>query len=216
MKYILEDNINFFEELKNELLNPIEKTNQEDKVCLLTNMALEDNFITLDCSHKFNYEPLFHEVCNQKLDNNLETTHLYINEIKCPYCRNITPKLLPYIPKYSCILKKGVNTPLKYCIKLFECSWKIKSGKNKNNLCSNPAFKSDNGIYCNFHHKVINFDKKNDCNCPIIPVEISEKYLEISKKHTIVSLKNKLRENKLKISGTKSMLINRLIVAGIL
>ena len=176
-------------------------------------MILEDNFITLDCKHKFNYAPLFHEVSSQKSDNNLETTHLCINEIKCPYCRNITPKLLPYIPEYSLILKKGVNAPLKYCIKLFDCSWKIKSGKNKNHLCLNSGYKSQHGIYCNFHHKLINFDKKNEAKIDIIP---TEKYLEISKKHTIASLKKILRENRLKICGIKSLLINRIITAGIL
>ena len=98
-------------------------------------------------------------------------------------------------------------------IKLFNCSWKIKSGKNKDNLCLNSGYKSQHGVYCNFHHKLINFDKKNDVKIDIIP---TEKHPEISKKHTIVSLKKILRENKLKIYGTKSVLINRIIAAGIL
>ena len=44
--------------------------------------------------------PLFNEVINQKSYNGLETTYLSINQIKCPYCRYITNKLMPYIPMY--------------------------------------------------------------------------------------------------------------------
>ena len=55
---------------------------EKDNSCLITNNALEADHIELMCKHKFNYAPLFHEVSSQKSDNNLETTHLCINEIK--------------------------------------------------------------------------------------------------------------------------------------
>ena len=48
-----------------------------------------------------NLLPLYNEVIKQKtVINTFEITHLKINEIKCPYCREITSKLLPYIDKF--------------------------------------------------------------------------------------------------------------------
>ena len=89
-------------------------TNNEndDNICLITKDKLQPNHITLNCKHKFNYVPLYHEVVNQKhKQNNIyETTKLLTNEIKCPYCRAITYKLLPYIPYPSVKVIKNVNS----------------------------------------------------------------------------------------------------------
>ena len=64
MNYKIENNLNFYNELYKELNNIIEEK-QED-ICLLSNSPLEDNYITLDCNHKFNYLPLYNEICSQK------------------------------------------------------------------------------------------------------------------------------------------------------
>ena len=87
-------------------------TDNDDNICLITKDKLEPNHITLNCNHKFNYVPLYHEVVNQKnkQNNMYETTKLLTNEIKCPYCRAITYKLLPYIPYPSVKLIKNVNS----------------------------------------------------------------------------------------------------------
>ena len=210
MKYKLEENINFFDELKNELLKT-DESKSEENLCMLTYQPLSDNYITLDCSHNFNYQALFQEVSNQKIENNLETTHLHINEIKCPYCRNITSKLLPYIPEYNQVLKKGVNSPLKFGIKLYECCWKIKSGKNRGNNCTNPAYKTKNGIYCSSHQKLI-----NNTDFEVNEVALSkDKLKELNNKYTIISLKKILREKSLKVGGTKIILMKRLIYSGV-
>ncbi len=86
--------------------------NNDDDICLITKDKLQPNHITLNCKHKFNYVPLYHEVVNQKnKQNNIyETTKLLTNEIKCPYCRAITYKLLPYIPYPSVKVIKNVNS----------------------------------------------------------------------------------------------------------
>ena len=103
MNYIIENDIDFFSELNKELttdssdnINNLLSLN-EDTICLITREPLTDNYITLECNHKFNYLPLYNEVSNQKINTYLETTYLKINQIKCPYCRNITNNLLPYI-----------------------------------------------------------------------------------------------------------------------
>ena len=83
-----------------------------NNICLITKEKLEPNHITLNCKHKFNYLPIYYEVVNQKNKNNnmYETTKLLTNEIKCPYCRVITHKLLPYIAYPSVKVIKNVNS----------------------------------------------------------------------------------------------------------
>lgn len=83
-----------------------------DNFCLITKEKLEPNHITLICNHKFNYIPLYNEVVNQKnkQNNMYEITKLSSNQIKCPYCRVITNKLLPYIPYPSVKVIKNVNS----------------------------------------------------------------------------------------------------------
>ena len=120
-------------------------------MCLLTNEPLTHNCITLDWKHVFNYLPLYNEVCYQKVDNYMETTRLHINEIKCPYCRFVTPKLLPYIAQQGVIQKKkGVNFPLKHCMKLHTCTWI--GNKEKGEQCPFAAYTTDLGTYCAKHH----------------------------------------------------------------
>jgi hypothetical protein len=110
-KYFVEENINFFAELKKSIGNASVGT--PDNVCLITNNALTDHHITLPCNHTFNYVPLYHEVKVQKcVKNTSETSKLLINEIKCPYCRKIHNTVLPYCEKLcdKCPPLYGVNT----------------------------------------------------------------------------------------------------------
>jgi hypothetical protein len=230
MNYIIADNINFFNELKKELGSST-KNNQDNKssndntisddnenICLITHQPLEKNYITLNCKHKFNYLPLYNEVVNQKEYTGLETTYLKVNEIKCPYCRTITPNLLPFIEYPNVIRKRGVNTPTKYCMKLFSCQWVKKSKESETILCNKEAYKNDNGIYCNHHHKLvtkklekitnsINKETKNTNSL----INITNEHIDIGKKYKVIELRNILRNNNKKISGSKPELINRII-----
>lgn len=219
MNYIIENNIDFFSELNKELSDDSNQNN----ICLLTHQLLEENFITLLCGHKFNYIPLYNEVCNQKKDNYLETTHLSINQIKCPYCRSITNKLLPYIEHKDVVYKRGINYPLRYCMSLYSCQW-MKYGKNKHPvLCNKGAFKSEHGTYCSHHqnlckNKQIKQEKKQQ-----IESIWTSTHEEISKKYTVSQLRQILRDNKNQnksksfiISGNKKELIHRIITWGLL
>lgn len=125
-------NNNFFKLLNEELNKEYKK---EDNLCLISHEPLEDNCIKLECNHSFNYEPLFNEVCNQKLvHSKTEIQKLLKNQIKCPYCRNVQFYLLP--PRDGFLNIKFVNFPLKYCMKLNNCSYKFKRGKNKGIICN--------------------------------------------------------------------------------
>jgi hypothetical protein len=122
----------------------------DDNNCLISYTTLEKNHVTLECSHKFNYKHLYEEIKKQKtLNNCYEIQRLKKHQIKCPYCRQIQDKLLPY-PRDSNYPKIiGVNSPLKYCMNLNRCRHIFKSGKNKGTQCTKKIV--DN--YCATHLK---------------------------------------------------------------
>ena len=170
--YIIEDNFDFFKELSNinedtkneHVINNENTENNENNdntentenngVCLLNKQPLDKNAITLECNHTFNFIPLYHEICNQKKYNGLETTRLKTHQIKCPYCRHINNKLLPHIKiNESMHYVYGVNSPNNLCMINNKCIYKFKSGKNKNNCCGKPALYCENNYYCNQHMK---------------------------------------------------------------
>ena len=213
MNYVIESNINF-----HELLNNYEEDNSNTEKCLITNLNLDMNHITLDCGHKFNYYPLYNEVIRQKTIKNLsEITKLQLNQIKCPYCRNITNNILPYIKSENVKKIWGVNQPKKYSLNLFKCEYIYKSGKNKGNCCGKSGEKFDFGSFCNKHYKI----KENKCKLckseqeDIIfqdnPPVYENKIQELKSKYNVQTLKELLKFKKLKVTGNKTDMINRLI-----
>jgi hypothetical protein len=114
MKYAIEGNINFFDELYKSLdaNESNAKTEIDDNLCLITHQLLTENFVKLNCGHKFNYEPLFHDILNHKQKyNNMESsqTALTNNEIRCPYCRTKQKGVLPYCEVLPFPKINGVN-----------------------------------------------------------------------------------------------------------
>jgi hypothetical protein len=143
MSYLIEGNINFYEELQ--------KSIQTDEIndisyCLISNTPLTEYFVTLECIHKFNYLPLFKDIYNHKKKfNNYEKNTIKTSQIRCPYCRNIQNKLLPYHEKINDqVIEKinGINflkddntTTFGNIISL--CSSILKSGERKGQPCDN-------------------------------------------------------------------------------
>jgi len=216
MNYIIEDEIDFFKEL-NAICGECSNTNTDtDNVCLIDNTKLVNNYITLACSHKFNYLSLFKELCNQKKINRLETIRVRDNEIKCPYCRAITSNILPNFISYKLPVLFGVNFPEKFALEIHKCKYTYKTGKVKNTCCNKSAFESECGIFCNKHYKMVSNKIKNDNDNDN---DLSKKdgsidcNIDFSKihKYCIPELKDFLKTYKLKISGNKSVLIERLM-----
>jgi hypothetical protein len=54
---------------------------------------------------------------------NLETTKLNYNEMKCPYCRAITPNILPYYPYPDVCKVKYVNFPFNLALPSVSCEY---------------------------------------------------------------------------------------------
>jgi hypothetical protein len=165
----------FFSQLKNMLTecgaeqdhtncsskNNTENEDNEENCCLLTKEQLNHIHITLACGHKFNYVPLYREVIAQKTiglsSTGYYTSHsLKRNEIKCPYCRNVQDKLLPYL-NYDGVKKIfNVNHPVKLTMTSQPCMYSVNVNSKKckkNSACKEFATEYYNGTYvCNKHY----------------------------------------------------------------
>jgi len=117
MKYNIENNIDFYNELYGTLCDDenteTSSCNENNiELCLISNLPLVNNFVKLNCGHKFNYGPLYKDIFNHKKKfNNMEQikTKLKQNQIRCPYCRNVQDELLPYYENFGFPKEHGVN-----------------------------------------------------------------------------------------------------------
>lgn len=221
--------MNFYEILLEELSNTKVDNNEdtnEKTICLITKEKLQDNFITLDCGHRFNYVALYHELLKQKTNPNLlEIVTIKINETKCPYCRQITPKILPFIDISGVKVIKGVTSPKTFAMKLNDCEWIFLNGKKKGTQCKCSAIKTNTGTYCKLHETIVSKTKSKSKSTPtpktnsnaeatsIIDATSAstEELITICKKYPIPLLKFFLKSLNLKVSGNKSQLIERLV-----
>jgi hypothetical protein len=161
---------------KNTNTNTIENvivSDTTDNICLITKEKLHPNHITLNCKHKFNYLPLYNEVLNQKnkQSNLYEVTKLSSNQIKCPYCRIITNKLLPHIPYPSVKIIKNVNSYVTnsynskpdYFLYAPKCSHPItNNAKTAKTECQKYGvyYETENVLLCPQHYKLYTTKQK--------------------------------------------------------
>ena len=137
----------------NDVLTMVSEPNIDD-ICLISHTKLDKEHVALECGHKFNYKPIYTEVTNQKkYKNNYETQQLKIYQLKCPYCRNIQNKILPFYNDLINDFPKiyGVNSPNKHCMFTSKCSHVFKSGKRKGIKCLTHC----NGNKCNAHKNIV-------------------------------------------------------------
>jgi hypothetical protein len=79
---------------------------------------------------------------------NLETRKLHNHEMKCPYCRSITPNILPYYPYPDVSKVKYVNTPPELSLPAISCEYeKFISGENTVFATNEPPACRSNCIY---------------------------------------------------------------------
>tara|TARA_Y100000816_G_scaffold287901_1_gene271473 strand:+ start:12 stop:509 length:498 start_codon:yes stop_codon:yes gene_type:complete len=149
----IDNAIDFYKEIQqtDNLTNHNSCYNQ-DNICLISFEPLDSSHITLSCNHKFNYQHIFNDAVKQKYHiNKYKTSILKTNELRCPYCRNIQNKIIPYRNIENCDKKiYGINYPKKFCMsKNIQCSYIFKKGKNKGMQCS----KFSDYTFCNLHNK---------------------------------------------------------------
>lgn len=155
------------DDLEAEVKNTI-VSNTANDICLITQEKLHPNHVTLNCNHKFNYVPIYNEIVNQKNKQNnvYEITKLSHYQIKCPYCRSITNKLIPYIPYPSVRVIKNVNSYIttnynknpEYFLHVAKCS----HGNNTDNHCQKYGlyYENENVLLCPQHYKLYTIKQK--------------------------------------------------------
>jgi hypothetical protein len=166
----------FFNKLKfmTQCNESIENVNI-DSCCLLTKEALNDIHVTLNCGHKFNYIPLYKEVVIQKTSAGMTTNGYYnsctlrLNEMKCPYCRRVQDKLLPFLNYDDIKRLRGVNGPESLCMKARMCEHietankKKKNSNKKSDSCECNAIHLVSGVYyCKKHYEQQQQQMQND------------------------------------------------------
>ena len=84
---------------------------------------------------------------------NLETTKVNYNEMKCPYCRSITPHILPYYPYPDISKIKYVNSPADLALPVLMCEYHkhISSKRQDNESTSTSTSTCRSG--CIYHEK---------------------------------------------------------------
>jgi hypothetical protein len=135
-------------------------TFDENSICLISKEKLHPNHITLSCNHKFNYIPIYKEILYQKNKSNTqyEVTKLDSHQIKCPYCRTITNKLLPFIQYPSVHFSKNIHAYAPDCISAIQCSHIIKHRKKNSHdtRCNKNAvyYEAGNLLLCPTHYSM--------------------------------------------------------------
>ena len=204
MNYIIEGNINFFDELNNEV-DEVDDNDYDIQMCTISHTPLTYNYIKMPCNHSFNYLPLYNE---------LSLINTNKKSIKCPYCRTISSKLIPYIPLPGVEKRYGVNTPKKLCMDSPKCLYKLKNGKNKGFVCTKDGIETSNGTFCKRHIDLNNSTiKKNPTTKNSIPTIIwtTEKE-DLYKRKSVAQLKQMLKEKGMKTIGLKKELVNRVFI----
>ena len=189
-KYFIEENINFYEELYKSL---DKEDNQENSdYCLISNQPLTENYVTMCCGHKFNYQSLFYDILNHKKKfNSMERHHLRSTDIRCPYCRNVQKKLLPYVEGYPKV--HGVNfiddstSKTQYTCKAN--SMKLANdGYILGDCCYDTSKIGENGEVLKCTNNMVKMFTNNKFYCPL---------------HKYMMIKKIMQENKLKLKEEK-------------
>ena len=206
--YIVEGGLDFYSELFKD-----DDTETNENICLISGLPLMFNSISLDCGHKFNYDSLFKDVVSQKQGNCYgirDNVRLSVNQFKCPYCRTVYNKLLPYTPMNGFTQHiTGVNCPLHMCMEHKQCTYKMIKGKNAGHLCERHAFESEKGVFCPRHLSMITNKMKKE----VLPFEWTSEMQDMYKTNKVDGLRNILKGRGLKICGTKREIVYRLVTS---
>jgi len=215
-KYIIEGNINFYDELYKSLDDKSETTiDSDNQLCLITNTPLTENYITLDCNHKFNYDAIFNDIlCHKTKYNSMERNLIKQQELRCPYCRTIQKSLLPYVEGYkkvhgvnyydeTCDTSKYSNSNYYSDFVIGKCEYDSVA-KDANN---NPVENVSHQCY-NKYVKLLEANGKHYCFCHyktiVKKIEYEKKLKEkMEKKQALILEKQKAKEEKQKAKEEK-------------
>ena len=128
----------------------------EENVCLITAEPLDMFAVTLPCGHSFNYQSLHKDVRAQKSSacQSLSDFRLRHNQFKCPYCRRVYDKLLPFVSLDGVVATNGVDSPSSSkTLNVFPCRHVISRGKRAGEMCGRPSLIPKEAFLCGQHLK---------------------------------------------------------------
>lgn len=180
---------------KDEFWDDEETEDELNNRCLITHDALLPDFVTLECGHKFNYDPLLQDLHKHKSAfNPMEFRPLRKNEIRCPFCRNVQETLLPWYeskPKYA-----GINAHNPSDVKIPFChaspTCKAKYGVVR---------KEDNQPYCHAHAYELNQKAQSEAKRKAKEQKIAQQKIKqalqivkMEQKEVVAALAKKVKE----------------------
>ena len=151
MNYKIEDGYDFYSALLED------SNDEEDDLCMLSNMPLNASSVALPCGHKYNYINLYNEIIAQKSSQrtSIEENRLRYQQFRCPYCRTVYSKLIPFIDIDGVKKISGVNSSVpSSSLNLFPCSWTIQRGKRCGEQCGKHSFNPQFNKLCKLHNAV--------------------------------------------------------------
>lgn len=203
----IDSTFNFYEEL-NKIDDEDNCNEINEEKCLISNLKLDKTKIELLCGHKFNYFYIFNEILNKKTTINYYQHSLGSTQISCPYCRKVFNYLLPPSLDIEQTYEiKNINRPHRYSMPI-NCQY--------NNCFNKKTYITPLGSYCKKHYSYLkNSDKKEKNNEKVNKQTNNKEELHTDwKDYThfdVKTLKELLKYNNLKVSGTKPYLISRLL-----
>jgi hypothetical protein len=213
-KYVVEENVSFYDELYKSLDEP-ESQEESTDLCLITNSPLTENFVTLNCNHKFNYHAIYNDIyCHKKKYNMMERCAVKQKDIRCPYCRTIHKGLLPYVQGYDKVHgvnhfdeKLDINTTNINCYSAYAkgaCCYVSAPVDNITPKCNVSYVKVlalDGKTYCGMHYRM---RTKEIYNANKIKEKMEKKQAVMLEKQKIKDEKNKTKlDEKLKKQSEK-------------
>jgi hypothetical protein len=147
--YNIEDSISFFDELEKEVV-----PTTDEKICCISHLPLEEDFVTLECGHTYNYVYLFHELYNKRFNTYFSALpkNLVIR-LRCPYCRTTQKTVIPYSEKRKFGKIYGIND---LNCEDYKNVWKCKYVKKSKVVCNCNyvlPLKETGIYYCEKHYK---------------------------------------------------------------
>ena len=113
----------FYNELQKALNENTTDEDDGENICKITYEPLTNKHVMLECKHKFNYDALYKELCNQKFkfktyalrsmsfEDKIKYRNANVNHfIRCPYCRNMQFSILPYYDDLPYEPMYGINS----------------------------------------------------------------------------------------------------------
>ena len=179
---------------------------EEGEICLVTGAPLEENHVTLVCGHKFNYTAMYAELKQLRAwaGRPYDTNYVTSREMRCPYCRVVTKGVLPYVPSLVPERVRGLNAPQAFCVGQVPCEHLLLRGTRKGHACGRAGFLYKGKAICPVHWKVLTATKPGDS-------EWTPQHERARKEHSCVGLRELLKANGLPTSGTKKILVSRLL-----